>query len=92
LPVTESPAHRPIHDATLSALTSANRVETPAGQLALRLAGRLDEDTKDTGSSLAALAKQHLAVLDEALKDAPRDADGVDELRQRRMQRLGISG
>jgi hypothetical protein len=31
-------------------------------------------------------------VLDEALKDAPRDADGVDELRQRRMQRLGISG
>jgi predicted nucleic acid-binding Zn ribbon protein len=74
-----------VYAATLTALTSANRVDTPSGQSALILAGR------DTGSSLAALARQHLAVLDEALRDAPREADGVDELRARRLARRGTA-
>jgi predicted nucleic acid-binding Zn ribbon protein len=80
-----------VYAATLTALTSANRVDTPSGQSALILAGRLDSATSDTGSSLAALARQHLAVLDEALRDAPREADGVDELRARRLARRGTA-
>lgn len=79
------------YEATLEVLTSVNRQVTPAGVNALALAARLDSSTSDTGSSLAALSKQHLAALGEALKDAPREADGVDELRQQRLRRLGLA-
>jgi hypothetical protein len=78
-----------VEEATRNALTSANRVDSPAGQSALILARRLDSASSDTGSSLAALAKQHLAVLEEATKNAPTAADTVDDLRARRMARLG---
>lgn len=79
------------YDATLEALTSVNRQASPAGVNALTLASRLDSASSDTGSSLAALSKQHLAALEEALKDAPREADGVDELRQQRLRRIGLA-
>lgn len=78
-----------VYNATLDALTSVNRLETPAGQAALRLAKRLDAATTDSGSSIAAVSKQHLATLSEALKGAPRAATQLDELRQRRAQRHG---
>ncbi len=73
--------------ATLVALAGAGRVDSPAGQNALALAARIDFGAFDTGSSLAALSKQHLAALGEALKDVSVVADGVDELRARRAAR-----
>jgi hypothetical protein len=72
-------------------LEEAGRADTPAGVSALLLAAKLDLGG-DTGSAMAALAKQHLAALDEALRGALVAADKVDELRRRRERRLGIGG
>lgn len=77
--------------ATRATLDEAGRADSPAGVSALLLAAKLDLGG-DTGSAMAALAKQHLAALEEALKDAPRAEDRVDELRARRAKRLGLGG
>jgi hypothetical protein len=77
-----------VFSATLSALTAASRVHSPAGQNALALATRIDGGATDTGSSVAALSKQHLAAMAEALRDVESvKADSVDELRRRREAR-----
>lgn len=78
-----------VFSATLAELTSAGRVGTSAGQNALALASRIDFSAADTGSSIAALSKQHLAAMTEALKDADHEGDLVDELTARRQQRAG---
>lgn len=76
-----------VYAATLHALTEAGRMHTPAGQQALALAHRLDHGAADTGSSLASLGKQHLAALEEALKNLAVADDPVDELKARRRAR-----
>ena len=77
-----------VFSATLTALTEAGRIHTPAGQNALALATRIDGGATDTGSSIAALSKQHLAAMAEAMKDVEAaKADSVDELRRRREAR-----
>jgi hypothetical protein len=76
-----------VEGATLEQLTSAGRLETAAGRNALVLARRLDAGGLDTGSSVAALSKQHLSALSEALAGAIVVADAVDELRARRERR-----
>lgn len=77
-----------VFSATLTTLTAAKRVDTPAGQNALALATRIDHGATDTGSSIAALSKQHLAAMAEALRDAEATkTDSVDELRRRREAR-----
>lgn len=76
-----------VFSATLSALTTAGRVATPAGQNALALATRIDHGATDSGSSIAALSKQHLAALDEALKNLEQVGDPIDELGARRRAR-----
>lgn len=73
--------------ATLEELTAAGRVHSPAGQQALRLATRIDFSGEDSGSSLAALGKQHLAALGEALKGVGASEDPVDEFTARRRAR-----
>jgi hypothetical protein len=77
-----------VFSATLSELTSSGRVHTPAGQNALALAIRIDNGAEDSGSSLAALSRQHLAALAEALKDLDKVGDLGDELSKRREKRL----
>jgi len=77
---------------TLADLERGGRLDTPAGRNALTLASRLDSASGDTGSSIAALSKQHLAALAEALKDAPRADDGVDELAAFRTKRRASGG
>lgn len=91
--VVELPA-RPLVDAsvleaTRLALEAAGRLDSPAGRNVLVLADRLDHSLKDTGSSVAAMSKQHLTALAEVLKDAPQAADEVDELEARRARRHG---
>lgn len=77
-----------VFSATLTALMDAGRVHSPAGQNALALATRIDGGATDTGSSIAALSKQHLAAMAEALRDVEAaKADSVDELRRRREAR-----
>lgn len=87
-PVDDRPAGG-VFSATLTALTEAGRVATPAGQNALALATRIDHGAEDSGSSIAALSKQHLAALEEALKNLATAADPVDEFTRRRESRAG---
>jgi hypothetical protein len=75
-------------DVTRQALAEVGRESTPAGVSALLLAAKLDLGG-DTGSAMAALAKQHLAALEESLRGVPRADDRVDELRARRARRIG---
>lgn len=87
LPVEEHHAGG-VFSASLLALTEAGRVASPAGQNALALATRIDGGATDTGASIAALSKQHLAAMAEALRDVQEaNADSVDELRRRREAR-----
>jgi hypothetical protein len=74
--------------ATLAELDHAGRLETAVGQAALALARRIDHAGAETGASLAALARQHLATLAEAVKNAKQAADPLDELRGRRERKL----
>jgi DNA-directed RNA polymerase specialized sigma24 family protein len=68
---------------TLTELAKAGRETSPAGQAALLLAYRLERSHADTGSSVAAMVKQHQETLAAALKTAER-ASVVDELKKRR--------
>jgi len=78
-----------VFTATLEELTLAGRVHTAAGQQALKLATRIDYSPTDTGSSFAALGKQHLAALEAATRDVQVADDPVDELAQRRAAHAG---
>lgn len=73
--------------ATLRELERAKRADSPLGQIALALAGRLQFGTTDTGSAVASVAKELRATLDAALAGAEREVDAVDELKLRREQR-----
>lgn len=72
---------------TRRALAEVDRLETPAGVNALLLARKLDVGG-DTGSAMAALSKQHLAALSEAMDGVRTAASPLDELRARREARL----
>lgn len=76
-----------VHAATLAELVAVTREHTPLGRAALVLAGRLDRADGDTGSSTAALARELRVTLEEALRDAPRTADALDDLEAQRQKR-----
>lgn len=77
----------PVTRSTLDVLTRAERVSTPSGQVALALARRIDK-AADSGSSLAALARQLSETMTEALVGVVLEPDKVDELRARRDAKL----
>lgn len=81
-----TPAEPALVAATRKELEAAGRLETTLGQAALRLAEQMS-DGRDTGSAMAALSKELRAVMAEALADAPKVADSVDELSQRRIRK-----
>jgi hypothetical protein len=85
------PAGGSVTAATVAKLEAAGRLDSPEGQTALALARRIDAGAAETGSSLAALARQHLATLAEAVKNAAAKADPLDELRARRERKLAGS-
>lgn len=87
----------PIEAATRERLAAAERESTPEGLNALRMARELDGATGQSGSSMQALSKQHLAALDKAMEGAAVAADPIDrirdELRDRReKKRSGAKG
>ena len=77
--------------ATLAELTAAGRVESASGQASLLLARRLDSPLTETGSSVAAMVREHRAALADALRGAVAEANPLDELRARR-ERKRASG
>jgi hypothetical protein len=74
----------PLTAATTAELQDAGRFETAVGQAALALARRIDHGLAETGSALAAMVREHRATLTEAVRDAKKAADPLDELRARR--------
>ena len=74
--------------ATLDELTAAGRVASASGQAALLLARRLDSRLVETGSSVAAMVREHRAALADALKSASSEVNPLDELRARRERKL----
>lgn len=71
---------------TRRALEAAGRFETPLGQMALALARRLDCPGLDTGSAMAAVAKQLEAVLGSATKGVAK-ATAPEQLRDELAER-----
>ena len=74
-------------EATRRELERAEMVESSLGQVVLILAGRLDAVTNDTGSSMAALAREHRAALAAALESGKVAESPLDELARRRRER-----
>lgn len=77
-----------VFKATLAELDAVGRTGSAAGQSALQLAARLDRVTADTGSSIAALAREHRQALESALAGATKAGDPFDELAARRSLRV----
>jgi hypothetical protein len=75
-------------DATQTALTAADRLDTAPGALAVYLAGQLDAGGH-SGSSTAALAREYRAAVEAATKGATGVSSALDELRERRARRRG---
>lgn len=65
--------------------------ESLLGQTVLALAARMDVGN-ETGAALSALAKQMGATMAEARASAARPASPVDQLRQKRLERMGLGG
>lgn len=63
-----------------------DQVDTAAGQMAIALARRLDANV-DTGSAMAAVARELRTLIVEVLGNQPQAADPIDELRARRDRR-----
>lgn len=70
--------------AARSELEAAGRLQTAAARAVLALARRIDVNSTETGSSLAAMIREFRAAMADALKGAGEAADPVDELRARR--------
>jgi hypothetical protein len=68
-------------------LAKAERLDTPAGQMALVLAERLSSG-RDTGSALATLSRELTARMGEALAGATIEPDELDELAERRLRKV----
>lgn len=79
----------PVATATLAELVLAGKENTSIGRAALVLAYQLDYGTKDTGSSKAAVARQHQALMADVLSGVEKSDNPLDELRTRRRQRRG---
>lgn len=69
--------------ATRARLGLIGRLETELGVAALLLASRLDGlSPVDTGAGVAALMKEYRSTLAEAVKDAQREEDALDNIRE----------
>lgn len=77
--------------ATLAELEAAEMSASSLGQAALMLARRLDLPSMDTGSSIAALVREHRATLTAAVDAGKVAEDPLDQLAQQRRQRLANS-
>lgn len=81
------PADEPsVAAATKTDLAAVGRLAGPLGQAAMVLAGRIDAH-RDTGSALAAVTKEWRATMSAATAGVKREANPLDELRERREAR-----
>jgi hypothetical protein len=78
-----------VEAAVRGALEAAGRLSTPLGEVALVLAHRMDAPGGESGSALAAVAKQLTMTLTAATSDVRPADDLLHELRIRRDRKLG---
>ena len=78
-----------VAESTRRRLDEMGRLDTPLGQAAMALAHRLDDPRGDTGSAVAAMARQLQATLSAATADVRPAGDLLTELRARRDRKLG---
>jgi hypothetical protein len=84
-------AERPaaLVEAVTSELEAAGRLNSSLGQQGILLAARIGAPF-DTGSSIAAVSKELRVVMTKALKDTQLGTDPLDQLRARRLSKLGL--
>lgn len=73
---------------TQKTLEDAGRVDTVMGAVALALAAKVDDPGMDTGSSIAALARQLEASLDKALDGAVTVQTPLERIKAQRERRV----
>lgn len=83
----EIPAETGLVATVTAELRAASRENSPEGAIALNLARMLAEGGH-TASGAAALARELRATLEAATKDAPKRADSLDELAERRLRKV----
>ena len=81
-----------VAESTRRRLDEMGRLDTPLGQAAMALAHRLDDPRGDTGSAVAAMARQLQATLSAATADVRPAGDLLTELQARRDRKLGHPG
>lgn len=74
---------------THDALEAVGRLNTVPGAIALALAQKLDDPGLDTGSSVAALARQLQLSMDRALDGADVEQSPLERRRLQRESRVG---
>lgn len=74
-------------EATRHLLEENGKLTSPLGVNAMILAARLDDPANDSASGLAALSRQHIAVLDAILDGADGAEDQLEKLRRQREER-----
>lgn len=94
VPIESATERLPGSDGPLTAsvrarLVEVDRLDSWQGQNALLIAQRLDAETTDTGSSIAALSRQLDVAMGQALDGVAIPNDPLDELRARRERKLG---
>lgn len=67
-------------------LTDAERLDTPEGQHVMHLVALFDTDGH-TAAGAASLSKELRSAMELALRGAPKQADALDELSQRRSRK-----
>lgn len=79
-----------VEASTRTLLESSGLVDVPLGQLAVGLAQRIDSAVAagESGSALAAMARELRSTLAEVTRAAQTASDPIDELRRRREARL----
>lgn len=86
--VTSSTAGGSLVGSTVAELAAVSQLDSSLGQAALLLARRLDEGGMDTGSSVAAMIREHRVTLAEAVASGKVAADPLDQLAAQRQSRL----
>jgi hypothetical protein len=72
--------------ATIGELAANNRLGTTLGQQAVKLAERMVQSS-ETGAGVASLSRELRATMAEALRDAAKAGDPVDDIAERRRRK-----
>ena len=80
-PIPFDPDDASVTQVTVSALEAAGRLDTPLARAAIVLARRMDNGHRETGSGLAALARQLETTLRAATVGSGKEASSLDRAR-----------